>query len=367
MRRRSHAATGNEKSMLPAAECRGSEGGCDDCSGGRPHRLLAARRDEPGGSGHHHHRRADRLGSGRRVRRSVMIKATPGAEIRRARRRAPSASRPRARRFAVRRDDRFVAELRGRLAGVVVVPCGMYVTAKDVTTTARPDVGCSGITGTIKKVSDSGTAGGERGNRRRQWAQPPTNSPAAPTTPAMPSAPAGGTSITFGDHPTSFSGGRLFGVVSGSTWTVSRPAGGTYNFQARTAPGGLSVQLTTTGSGSTTNNISGAVTSSGSNRSFGSGPSRSPEGRRPTAGRRRARLGHVLHLWSRHEQRFELTFGSGTFNLAGGLVTGGGSTTTFGVGRSTSVACRVRPRRAPTTRFCHTDRASRSAARARSS
>ncbi len=239
----------------------------------------------------------------------------------------------------------------------VVVPCGTHVTAEDVyyNGSART-VGCAGgIVGTVKKVSSADPLAGNAGIVAANARAVANESLAAPTMPAMPSAPAGGTSITFGYWPTSFSAAGCSALLSGSTWTVSCPAGGTYNFQAITVPGGLSVQFTTTGSGSTTYNISGAVTNSGSNLSFGSGTFNIAGGVVTNGGTTTSFGSGTFNIYGTvTNSGSSLTFGSGTFNLAGGLVTGGGTTTTFGAGTFNigQVSCSAAS--SATYSICHT-------------
>ena len=216
----------------------------------------------------------------------------------------------------------------------IAVPCGTSLTGKDVYYNgSAPTVGCSGIAGTVKKVSSSDPLAGNAAIVAANARAVENKSLAPPTMPAMPSAPSGGTSITFGYYPTSFSAAGCSALLSGSTWTVNCPAGGTYNFQAFTVPGGLSVQFTTTGTGATTYNISGTVTNSGSSLSFGSGTFNIAGGLATNGGTTTSFGSGTFNIRGTvTNDGSSLSFGSGTFNIAGGLVTGGGSTTTFGAG-----------------------------------
>ena len=222
----------------------------------------------------------------------------------------------------------------------VSVSGGASITAEDVyyNGSAPTISGGASITGTIKKVSSSDPLASNAGIIAANARAVTNESLAAPTMPTMPSAPTGGTSITFGYYPTSFSAAGCSALLSGSTWTVSCPAGGTYSFTAINVPGGLSVAFTTTGTGTTTYNISGAVTNNGSSLSFGSATSTTNvniAGALVTGGGTTTSfLGSgTVNIWGTVTNGGStLTFGSGTFNLAAGLVTDGGSTTTFGSG-----------------------------------
>lgn len=118
---------------------------------------------------------------------------------------------------------------------------------------------------------------------------------AADNPPAAPSVPTG-TNVAFGYSASStqsqLSAVGCSGSFSGSTWNVTCPNGGTYNFGNLTLSGGITVNLNTAGSPSTHYNFSGQINVSGT----------------------------ALHV------------GPGTFAIAKGIVTGGGSTTSFGAG-----------------------------------
>ncbi len=178
----------------------------------------------------------------------------------------------------------------------VVVPCGTDIYSNQVTwDTTAPTQGCNGIqpysgggSATIRQVltPDPIAANTEvASDRNRLTTVGNLTSPPAPTV-------SGGTSLSFGWGSSSMSTGTACtATFSGSTWTVTCPAGGTYNFGAITLGGGITVNFDVNDTTSTYN-FSGVVNDSGT----------------------------ALH------------FGSGTFNMAGGLTTGGGSTTTFGGG-----------------------------------
>jgi hypothetical protein len=112
-----------------------------------------------------------------------------------------------------------------------------------------------------------------------------------------PNAPvvSSGTSINFGyGAPPSLPAGCTTpgSIGSGNTWTVTCTGSGPFNFGGLTLSGGITLNFNTSGSPAAVYNFSGAINDSGT----------------------------------------ALNFGPGTYNVAGGIVTGGGSTTTFGAG-----------------------------------
>lgn len=174
----------------------------------------------------------------------------------------------------------------------VAVPCGTHLTGKDVYYNgSAPTVGCSGITGAIKKVSSSDPLAGNAGVIAANARAVSDETLAGPT---MLSTPPSEPAISFGwsGSPQMPAGCTATWSSSSSTWAVTCTSGGTYNFGSVSLGGGITVNFNVNGSASTTYNFSGTVTNSGTS----------------------------------------LNFGPGTFNLAQGLVTDGGSTTTFGAG-----------------------------------
>ena len=173
----------------------------------------------------------------------------------------------------------------------VAVPCGTHLTGKDVYYNgSAPTVGCSGITGAIKKVSSSdplaGNAGVIAANARAvsDETRGPQN--------AVDAAERAGHLVRVERIAANACRVTATWSSSSSTWAVTCTSGGTYNFGSVSLGGGITVNFNVNGSASTTYNFSGTVTNSGTS----------------------------------------LNFGPGTFNLAQGLVTDGGSTTTFGAG-----------------------------------
>lgn len=185
----------------------------------------------------------------------------------------------------------------------VTVPCGTSITTKtlDYNSSAVPSQPCGGIqppSGTSSvNIIKAATPDPLGGSAAVAGAFTHLASVASLTGPAGPTV-ATGTDVAFGYTNNAGSEPRsalttigCSGSFSGSTWTVKCPAGGTYNFGGITMQGGitLSFAVDTNGSASNTYNFSGAINVSGSAASFG----------------------------------------PGTYNVAGGIYNGGGATTTF--------------------------------------
>jgi hypothetical protein len=120
--------------------------------------------------------------------------------------------------------------------------------------------------------------------------------------PPAPAVPAGVSDIVFGYSTSgSTSPPVLLTAIgcptnasnfAGSSWTISCPAGGTYHFKGISLAGGITLSFAAGGSPTNTYDFSGAINVNGAGASFG----------------------------------------PGTYNVAGGIITGGGTTTTFGAG-----------------------------------
>jgi Flp pilus assembly protein TadG len=188
----------------------------------------------------------------------------------------------------------------------VTVPCGTTINAKAVNYNgAAPTVGCSGITGPLRRALTADPFAGNAGIASASARATAAASLTAPTIPAVPTGP----DITF-DYGTSaktvaLAQGCTANAVSG-VWTVVCPAGGTYRFGNLSLAGGITVNFNTSGSATNVYTFSGTVNDSGS----------------------------------------ALNFGPGTYTMAAGLRSGGGSTTTFGagtfnIGRDTSKCSNV--------------------------
>jgi hypothetical protein len=181
------------------------------------------------------------------------------------------------------------------------VPCGTSMTAKQVTwDSAAPTVGCSGIHGpggTTASISQKLIADPLAGDTGIAAAQSHLTGVSSLTSPAAPSVTAGG-DVDFAYSTSSTQAQLTADHCSGSftnssnTWTVTCTGYSSYNFGNITTGGGITVNFNTAGSSSTTYNFSGYIKMTGT----------------------------------------AITFGPGTYNIAGGLYTSGGTTTTFGAG-----------------------------------
>jgi len=189
----------------------------------------------------------------------------------------------------------------------VSVPCGKTITTKtvDYNSAAVPSQPCTGITppsGTpavsiVKTVTTNPLAS----NAAVAGAFTHLASVASLSGPPGPTVPSSSSSIvfTYGTSPTQaqLTAIGCSGLWAQPLWTVSCPAGGTYNFGTISLGGGITLSFAVGANGSAANtyNFSSAINVSGSAASFG----------------------------------------PGTYNVAGGIITGGGSTTTFSTGTYT--------------------------------
>lgn len=187
----------------------------------------------------------------------------------------------------------------------VSVPCGTSVTVKLVAyySDAAPSQPCGGILsasggpGTIKKVLTSDPLANQASVTAAVARLSTVTALASPSAPAV----ASGTDIDFGwTQSATMSQAAAAGCGasfdgSTSTWTLTCPSGGSYNFGTVSVGGGIKVNFNIGGSASTTYNFSGAITNGGAS----------------------------------------LAFGPGTFKIAQGITTGGGSVTSFGAGSFT--------------------------------
>ena len=181
----------------------------------------------------------------------------------------------------------------------VTVPCGDTITTKQVMYDTSISQPCNGIQapsgGTLsisKGTSTDPLAGtsGVTGAVSRLATVEALTSPSAPSVTAQ----TGGTAVAFGYSlsPTQseLTADGCSGTFSSPTWTVTCVGASSYHFGAITLSGGISVNFNTSGSALNTYDFSGAIYNTGS----------------------------------------ALTFGPGTYNITGGICTGGGTTTSFG-------------------------------------
>ncbi|MDB5640757.1 MAG: hypothetical protein JWN07_74 [Hyphomicrobiales bacterium] len=178
----------------------------------------------------------------------------------------------------------------------VTVPCGTRITASVVNYNGTaPTVGCTGITGPIRRAS---TADPFAGNAGVASASARATAAASLTAPTI-TAPPAGANVTFDYTATGPTSAKTIVQAQGCTgnfaspvWTVTCPAGGTYRFGSLSLGGGITVNFNTAGTSNTIYSFSGTVNNSGA----------------------------------------ALNFGPGTYTMAAGVRSGGGSTTTFGAG-----------------------------------
>ena len=182
----------------------------------------------------------------------------------------------------------------------VSVPCGTTITTKYLgyDSSSAPSEPCNGIqppSGSSLAIRKQLTTDPLAGTTEVTGATGRLSTVSELVSPAGPSL-SGGTSVTFGYSQASvISAVAQAGCTasfSSPIWTVACGSG-TYNFGAISLSGGITVNFTTTsGAGSETLNFNGQINNSGT----------------------------ALH------------FPAGKYNIAGGVVSGGGSTTTFGPG-----------------------------------
>ncbi len=185
----------------------------------------------------------------------------------------------------------------------VTVPCGTYIITPAIkyNSAAAPSVGCTGgiaaPSGKTLTTTKASTADWLAGNAAVTSATANYATVAALTAPTGPTVTSKA-AITFGYTTTgasapstliaSQSSNACTAAYASSTWTVTCANGGNYTFGPIDLGGGITVKWAETGTGSTYN-FSGFIKVSGS----------------------------------------KMTFGAGTYNIAAGLYTGGGSTTQF--------------------------------------
>ena len=213
----------------------------------------------------------------------------------------------------------------------IVVHCGDTITAKNIYYNgATPTQPCSGISGPIKKASTADPLASNAGVVAANARAIADESMVRPTIPTIPSTPSG-VNLSFGYSGNPMSGTGCTGTLSSGTWTVTCPAGGTYNFGSLSMSGGITVNFNV--NNVATYNFSGLVTDSGAALKFGSGTFNMAKGL-TTGGGSTTTFGAGTFYFGGPVTNGgnSLTFGGGTFNMAAGLHTLGGSTTTFGAG-----------------------------------
>jgi Flp pilus assembly protein TadG len=178
----------------------------------------------------------------------------------------------------------------------VSVPCGDTITTKQVmydTTISQPCNGIVAPTGGSLSISKAASTDPFASDSYITSAVSRLTTVGAITSPSV-TTQTGGTAVSFG-YTTStvqsaLSADGCSGTFSGSTWTVTCVGSSSYHFGAISLGGGITVNFNTNGSSLNTYDFSGPISNTGT----------------------------------------ALTFGPGTFNITGGVSTGGGTTTTFG-------------------------------------
>lgn len=178
----------------------------------------------------------------------------------------------------------------------VTVPCGDTITtvAVDYNSSSAPSEPCGGIaapSGSSLSINHTNVTDPLAGNTGVATATGRLSTVAAITSPAAPTVTSG-TSVAFAYKAATVPTGCADSWNSStSTHTVTCTGNGPFNFGNLTTGGGLKIAISATGAAPTFN-FSGYIDMTGTS----------------------------------------LTFGSGTYNIAGGVETGGGTTTTFGAG-----------------------------------
>lgn len=178
----------------------------------------------------------------------------------------------------------------------VTVPCGDTLTTPILSydSASAPSQPCGGIqppagTSSVRIIKQA-TADPLSGSSAVTTATGRLATVAAITSPNGPAA-SSGTNVNFGYSPTTWSSGGCTGALASKIWTVTCVGNGPFNFGNLTLSGGITVNFNILGSASAIYNFNEIDDS-----------------------------GTALH------------FGPGTYNIAGGVLTGGGSTTSFGAG-----------------------------------
>ncbi|WP_374544455.1 beta strand repeat-containing protein [Rhodoblastus sp.] len=219
----------------------------------------------------------------------------------------------------------------------LTVPCGTTITAKGVTYGgATPTQGCNGITTstlthasvTDPLASSSGVVAAE--NYISNLSLPTLSAPAAPTS--------SGTNVSFSlsYYPTTAqTNGGCTATYSGSTWTITCPAGASYNFTNLTVGGGQAFAIATSGSGTTnftfqqdvTKQLSGGtVTFASANYNFISGMTVSGSVTLTLNSAGTVNFGKDVSITNGPTATFN---GAGAYNFSNGLTVSGGSNVTF--------------------------------------
>ena len=184
----------------------------------------------------------------------------------------------------------------------VSVSCGTSITTilVDYNSASAPSEPCSGIqapSGKSLSISKKSTSDPMSGNSAIEALVEHINTVAAITSPSGPTLPSSGGDIYF-DYNTSptqtqaITDGCSTRPFDNNTWTLACAGSGPFNFGNITVHGGITVSFNVSGSASTTYNFNGYVQNNGT----------------------------------------AITFGPGIYDIAHGVQTNGGPTTTFSAG-----------------------------------
>jgi Flp pilus assembly protein TadG len=185
----------------------------------------------------------------------------------------------------------------------VTVPCGDTITTKTVSynSAAAPSEPCNGIvapTGSTLSIVKSATTDPLAGNTGVATATARLATVASEAAPTLPTIPTTGPNLDFGwsQSATETTVATVSGCSAtnnGGTYTVTCSGQSSYNFGNITVEGGITVFFNVGGSSSAVYNLNGGVLNTGGGSN--------------------------------------IYFGPGTFNIAHGVYTSGGSTTIFGL------------------------------------
>jgi Flp pilus assembly protein TadG len=237
----------------------------------------------------------------------------------------------------------------------VSVPCGTSIVTKAVNynSAGAPSQPCQGI------QPPAGTASVRM--TRATTTDPLASDPAvlaatsrlaivgAYANPTIAAVPAG-TDISFGwDQSATQAQAGAVGCSAtflSSTWTLTCPNGGNYRFRNVTLGGGITVKFNLNGTANTTYNFSGSIDVSGTAISFGPGTYNIAQGITTGGGSTTSFAGGAFNIgggncngvtYSICHVGAELSFGGpSTFVLTNGISVGGGSNLTLGAGTTNS-------------------------------
>jgi hypothetical protein len=237
------------------------------------------------------------------------------------------------------------------------VPCGASIVAKAVTYgSSAPSDPCGRITPPPGQGSVSITRKAQpdplASNSGMLSATSRLTTISSLTGPSAPTVTAGG-DVTFGNNASStqsqLSADGCSGSLSGSVWTVTCTGASSFNFGNLSITSNNTVNFNTGGSASTTYNFSGGINNSGSVASFGPGTYNIAQGLNTGGGTTTTFAGGAFNIgqmtshctgssyYSICHAGSVLTFtGASTFNISSGVYESGGSQLTMGSGSTNS-------------------------------